>query len=220
MIAQNIHVNPERVKVISFTGPAWWYGPVVLVQKGNPDGIKSYDDFKGQTVGAISGSAAENYLRRIGANTQPFKTEVEELQSLDQGRVKYVVEDDVIYTVFAKENPNANDRGALEHRDALRHHLRRRLRQRPLRHPQGGLPAAGRLHGRARRAARERLRELGPQEIRAQRPQPVLVQAQSLSARRPGAEPGPGARPGAPATWSCSIPRSPSRASARCSPAC
>jgi ABC-type amino acid transport substrate-binding protein len=107
VIAQNIHVNPERVKVISFTGPAWWYGPVVLVQKGNPDGIKSYDDFKGQTVAAISGSAAENYLRRIGANTQPFKTEVEELQSLNQGRVKYVVEDDVIYTVFAKENPNA-----------------------------------------------------------------------------------------------------------------
>ena len=108
VIAQNIHVNPERVKVISFTGPAWWYGPVVLVQKGNPESIKSYDDLKGKTVGAISGSAAEAYLRRIGANTQPFKGPPEELESLDQGRVKYVVEDDVIYTVFAKENPNSN----------------------------------------------------------------------------------------------------------------
>ncbi len=108
VIAQNIHVNPDRVKVISFTGPAWWYGPIVLVQKGNPEGIKSYDDFKGKDVGAISGSAAENYLRRIGANTQPFKAPAEELQSLDQGRVKYVVEDDVIFTVFQKENPNSN----------------------------------------------------------------------------------------------------------------
>ena len=108
VIAQNIHVNPERVKVITFTGPAWWYGPIVLVQKGNPDGIKSYDDFKGKTVGAVSGSAAEAYLRRTGVQTQPFKSEVEELQSLNQGRVKYVVEDDVIYTVFAKENPNNN----------------------------------------------------------------------------------------------------------------
>jgi ABC-type amino acid transport substrate-binding protein len=106
VIAQNIHVNPERVKVISFTGPAWWYGPIVLVEKGNPDAIKSYEDLKGKTVGAISGSAAEAYLRRIGVETQPFKSEVEELQSLNQGRVKYVVEDDVIYTVFAKENPN------------------------------------------------------------------------------------------------------------------
>ena len=96
VIAQNIHVNPDRVKVISFSGPAWWYGPVVLVEKGNPDGIKSYDDLKGKDVGAISGSAAEAYLMRIGANVQTFKSEVEELQSLNQGRVKYVVEDDVI----------------------------------------------------------------------------------------------------------------------------
>ncbi len=108
VIAQNIHVNPERVKVISFTGPAWWYGPIVLVQKGNPDKISSYDDFKGKTVAAIGGSAAEAYLVRIGVNVQPFKSEVEELQSLDQGRVKYVVEDDVIFTVFQKENPNSN----------------------------------------------------------------------------------------------------------------
>ncbi len=27
VVAGNIHVNPERLKVISFTGPAWWYGP-------------------------------------------------------------------------------------------------------------------------------------------------------------------------------------------------
>ena len=105
VIGQNIHVNPERVKVISFSGPAWWYGPVVLVEKGNPDGIKSYDDLKGKDVGALAGSAAEAYLRRIGANTTTFKSEVEELQSLNQGRVKYVVEDDVVFTVFDKANP-------------------------------------------------------------------------------------------------------------------
>jgi polar amino acid transport system substrate-binding protein len=108
VIAQNIHVNPDRVKVISFTGPAWWYGPMVLVQKGNPDGIKSYEDLKGKTVGAIGGSAAEAYLVRIGVQTQPFKSEVEELQSLDQGRIKYVVEDDVIFSEFQKSSPNAN----------------------------------------------------------------------------------------------------------------
>ena len=108
VIGQNIHVNPERVKVISFSGPAWWYGPVVLVEKGNPDGIKSYDDLKGKEVGAVAGSAAEAYLTRIGATPVTFKSEVEELQSLNQSRVKYVVEDDVIYTVFNKETPNNN----------------------------------------------------------------------------------------------------------------
>jgi polar amino acid transport system substrate-binding protein len=107
VIAQNIHVNPDRVKVISFTTPAWWYGPVVLVRKGNPDGIRSYDDLKGKTVGAIGGSAAEAYLTRTGVTAQPFKSEAEELQSLNQGRIGYVVEDDVIFTVFQKENPGS-----------------------------------------------------------------------------------------------------------------
>lgn len=108
VVGSNIHYNPERIKIISFSGPAWWYGPVVLVQKGNPDGIKSYDDFKGKDVGAVSGSAAEAYLRRIGAKTVTFKSENEELQSLNQGRVKYVLEDDVVFLEFQREVPNSN----------------------------------------------------------------------------------------------------------------
>ena len=51
VIAGNIHHTPARDKVISFSGPAYWYGPVVVVAKGNPLGIKSYDDLKGKKVG-------------------------------------------------------------------------------------------------------------------------------------------------------------------------
>jgi polar amino acid transport system substrate-binding protein len=108
VIAADIHVNPERVKVISFSGPAWWYGPVVLVAKGNPLKIASYDNLKGKKVGAISGSAADLYLRRIGIETTPFKAEVDELQSLNQGRLDAVLEDDVVYLEFASKNPNNN----------------------------------------------------------------------------------------------------------------
>jgi ABC-type amino acid transport substrate-binding protein len=108
VIAGNIHVNPERVKVISFTGPAYWYGPVVLVPAGNPMGIKSYDDFKGKRVGSISGSAADFYLRKIGVTTTAFKTQIEELQSLNQGRLDAVLEDDLVYLEFAKANPKNN----------------------------------------------------------------------------------------------------------------
>lgn len=108
VIAGNIHVNPERVKVISFTGPAYWYGPVLVTTKGNPLGIKSYDDLKGKKVGSISGSAADFYLRRIGVDTTAFKTQIEELQSLNQGRLDAVVEDDLVYLEFAKSNPASN----------------------------------------------------------------------------------------------------------------
>jgi len=108
VIAGDIHVNPERIKVISFSGPAWWYGPVLLVQKGNPLKITGYEQLKGKKVGSISGGAADLYLRRIGVETTPFKQELEELQSLNQGRLEAVLEDDVVYLEFASKNPNNN----------------------------------------------------------------------------------------------------------------
>ena len=108
VIAGNIHHNAERDKVISFSGPAYWYGPVILVAKGNPLGIKSYDDLKGKQVGSISGSAADFYLRKIGVTTTPFKTEIDELQSLNQGRLQAVLEDDLVYLEFNKTNPSNN----------------------------------------------------------------------------------------------------------------
>ena len=108
VIAGNIHHTAERDKVISFSGPAYWYGPVIVVGKGNPLGIKTYDDLKGKTVGAISGSAAEFYLRKIGVTPTPFKAEVDELQSLNQGRLQAVLEDDLVYLEFVKANPTNN----------------------------------------------------------------------------------------------------------------
>ena len=108
VIAGNIHHTPERDKVISFSGPAYWYGPVIIVAKGNALGIKSYDDLKGKKVGAITGSAAEFYVRKVGGNLQPFKAEIEELQSLNQGRLEAVLEDDLVYLEFNKTNPGNN----------------------------------------------------------------------------------------------------------------
>ena len=108
VIAGNIHHTPARDKVISFSGPAYWYGPVLIVPKGNPAGVKSYEDVKGKRVGSISGSAADFYLRQIGVATTPFKTEIDELQSLNQGRLDAVLEDDIVYLEFAKANPNNN----------------------------------------------------------------------------------------------------------------
>jgi polar amino acid transport system substrate-binding protein len=107
VIAGNIHHTPERDKVISFSGPAWWYGPAIVVVKGNPLGIKSYDDLKGKRVGSISGSAADYYLRLIGVTTTPFKVSVDEMQSLNQGRLDAVLDDDLVYFDFAKHVPDA-----------------------------------------------------------------------------------------------------------------
>jgi ABC-type amino acid transport substrate-binding protein len=108
VIAGNIHHTPARDKVISFSGPAYWYGPVIIVTKGNPLGIKTYDDLRGKKVGSISGSAADSYLGQIGVKSTPFKTEIDELQSLNQDRLEAVLEDDLVYLEFAKNNQGSN----------------------------------------------------------------------------------------------------------------
>ena len=153
----NIHVNPERVKVISFSGPAWWYGPVVLVAEGQ----SRWDQVLRRPQG--QGCRRGRRLGRRGLSApdrrqhHPFKREVEELQSLNQGRVKYVVEDDVVFTDVRPQGEPGNKIEALWAIAAPTDIIyRRRLRRRALRLPQGGLHAARRLHAGAGRAARQR----------------------------------------------------------------
>lgn len=108
VITANIHITPDRIKVISFTGPAWWYGPAIISKKGNPLGIKSYNDLKGRKVGAISGSAADEYLRHIDAEVVPFQTDLEEFTSIQQGRVDVILEDDVKFAEYLKSNADVD----------------------------------------------------------------------------------------------------------------
>lgn len=103
-----IHVTPDRQKVISFSGPAYWYGPGILVKKGNPDGIKSYADLKGKQIGAIAGSAADEYLRTVGAEVTPFQTDAEEFSAVSTGRVGAILEDDTKIAMFLAANPNSD----------------------------------------------------------------------------------------------------------------
>lgn len=107
VVASNIHQTPDRLKVVTFTGPAWWYGPALATAKGNPKGIKSFDDLKGKQVGAIAGSAADEYLRSIGIEVTPFQEDAAEFSGLDAGKVDVILEDDVKVLDYMKANPTA-----------------------------------------------------------------------------------------------------------------
>jgi len=107
VIATNIHYTPARVKVVSFTGPAWWYGPAIIVRTGNPTGIKSFESLKGQTVGAMVGTAADEYLQHVGATVSPFRNNPENFVALAEGRVQLVMDDDVKFLAYKKANPDA-----------------------------------------------------------------------------------------------------------------
>ena len=107
VVASNIHVTPDRLKAVSFTGPAWWYGPAIVTAKGNPAGITSFDTLKGKKVGAIAGSAADEYLRKIGVNVTAFQTDAEEFSAITTGRVDAILDDDVKIIEFMKANTSS-----------------------------------------------------------------------------------------------------------------
>ena len=125
-----IHVTPDRLKVISFTGPSYWYGPGLLVKAGNPEGIKSYDDLKGKQIGAIAGSAADEYLRTVGAEVVPFQTDAEEFSAVSTGRSAAILEDDTKIAMFLAANKDSAHGDAAGHQGAGRAHLQIRLRLR------------------------------------------------------------------------------------------
>jgi ABC-type amino acid transport substrate-binding protein len=107
VVAANIHVTPDRLKAVSFTGPAWWYGPAIVVAKGNPGTITSFDTLKGKKVGAIAGSAADEYLRKIGVAVTAFQTDAEEFAAITTGRVDAILEDDVKVIEYMKANASS-----------------------------------------------------------------------------------------------------------------
>ncbi|QIB33089.1 transporter substrate-binding domain-containing protein [Ancylobacter pratisalsi] len=107
IVTANIHVTPDRLKAVSFSGPAWWYGPAIVVAKGNPAGITSFGSLKGKKVGAIAGSAADEYLRKIGVAVTAFQTDAEEFAAISTGRVDAILDDDVKIIEFMKANGSA-----------------------------------------------------------------------------------------------------------------
>jgi polar amino acid transport system substrate-binding protein len=106
-VSSNIHITPDRLKAVSFTGPAWWYGPAIVTAKGNPMGITSFDMLKGKKIGAIAGSAADEYLRKQGVEITAFQTDAEEFSAITGGRVDAIVEDDVKVADYLKANASA-----------------------------------------------------------------------------------------------------------------
>ncbi|MEJ0011570.1 MAG: transporter substrate-binding domain-containing protein [Bauldia sp.] len=108
VIGADLHHNPKRDLIISFSGPAFWYGPALIVAKGNPLGIKSYDDLKGKRVGVVTSAAADQYLQSVGITTTSFKDQFGEFTSLNDGRLDAVVEDDIGFNQFAQQKPDNN----------------------------------------------------------------------------------------------------------------
>lgn len=105
----NIHITAKRLQVIDFTDPVYFYADWLIVQKGNPKGLTTWESLKGHTVGAIRG---ENYVdwlekRKDLAGVKVYKDFDEEIQDLSAGRVDAIIGDEPVYAWYLKAHPDA-----------------------------------------------------------------------------------------------------------------
>lgn len=62
-ISNQISVTDERKEKYYFSNPYVYTGAQIIVRKGNPENIKSFDDLKGKTVGVDLGSNYEQIIK-------------------------------------------------------------------------------------------------------------------------------------------------------------
>jgi ABC-type amino acid transport substrate-binding protein len=111
VIVDNIHENPKRLEVINFTSPAYWYGGVFSVQKGNPKHITSWESLKGTTVGALRGTFYQPILESRKGDVKEIKlysTSDVEFADLAAGRLDAVLDDDIKTIQFIQAHKGIN----------------------------------------------------------------------------------------------------------------
>jgi polar amino acid transport system substrate-binding protein len=113
VIAGDIHENPDRLKTIAFSTPAWWYGTTLMVPKANSKNVKTWADLQRNDikVGAVTGSFAAEYLAGLSnpkVDLTLFQDAGAQFQGLAAGRVDVVVDDTPKEGTYIVSNPGAN----------------------------------------------------------------------------------------------------------------
>ncbi|MGV8886444.1 MAG: glutamate ABC transporter substrate-binding protein [Microbacteriaceae bacterium] len=97
-------INDKRKEVVSFAGPYYEAGQDFLVLAGNPKGIKSVDDIKGQPVCTVAGSTSEKNILEYTDKVTALGGYAECLEPLRQGSVVALTTDNVILAGLADQN--------------------------------------------------------------------------------------------------------------------
>jgi polar amino acid transport system substrate-binding protein len=110
VIVDNIHENQERLQVISFTSPAYWYGGGIAVQRGNPKGINTWADLAGKVVGTLAGTFYQPILqaRKDLKQLKLYTTSASEFADLAAGRLDAVVDDGIKIKEWIDKNRGIN----------------------------------------------------------------------------------------------------------------
>jgi ABC-type amino acid transport substrate-binding protein len=107
VLTSDVHVTPERVKIIDFTTPVFWYGDGLFVPAGNPANVHSWADLAGKRVGVGLGVNYQDWLMKRDdlGELLAYKDQTETAADLVAGRVDAYVAEDANFTGFLKQNP-------------------------------------------------------------------------------------------------------------------
>ena len=108
LLTSDVHVTPERIKIIDFSVPAFWYGDALVVIKGNPGGLTTWDSFAGKKIGSLLGVNYTDWLaaRTDLASHQIYKDTQTAVADLVAGRIDGFVVEDSNFTGFLAQNPD------------------------------------------------------------------------------------------------------------------
>ncbi len=102
MIWNALDITPERQEIMLFSDPYMDNRQVIFVLKGNPQNVKSENDFAEKTIGAKAGTTAENYINKNEklksslAGFKTCKTDEETFKALEDGEIDALVCDEII----------------------------------------------------------------------------------------------------------------------------
>jgi polar amino acid transport system substrate-binding protein len=108
LLASDVHVTPERIEIIDFTAPTFWYGDALFVPAGNPANVHSWEDLAGKTVGVGLGTNYAEWLQqRTDLGTlNTYKGPQEMAADLVAGRLDALIAEDSNFTGYLAENPD------------------------------------------------------------------------------------------------------------------
>ena len=120
VVISAITITPDRQKQVNFV-PYLNAGESLLVQKGNPENIKSTDDLCGMTVGVQDGTIEQGVLQSSSDNCQEqekpaikimaLQDQTAVIQLLVDKRVAATYQDSPVTDYYVKQNPDKFEAG-------------------------------------------------------------------------------------------------------------
>lgn len=90
--AAGFAVTPERAKRVLFSDPFYMSGLTIIVPKGNPKGIKNFDDLKGLNVSVQLGSISHDRAKKIpDAKITTFESGADAMLNMISGNADAVI---------------------------------------------------------------------------------------------------------------------------------